>query len=283
MKCIAPQWPVAVRCAGNNMSDIVSEIDKIEKAAQLLRGAEQSATPISPVRDLFEDTPSPDIGQKIKQCNHQFWKASRQRSGVKTAMTSKVIQEIFALEQSDYGYLYKDRELKNGATLSLVKMIAPKLEVEFALRLKNDWVKENGSIDAFVKNIECVFLAFEIVDSRIEGWNIQGLDAIADNAASGCYLLDDRVLAVPPQQLLELPVSLARNGEELHKGCAKDSLGDPIAHALELANRCCHHDQPLAAGEIILCGAILPLTEINADDAFEAQAGDTKIFLTFTD
>jgi len=238
----------------------------IERAAQSLRDDESNASAIAPVRALFEGDACNDFGRQIKQYNHRYWQKSRQRTGVKTAMTSKAIQEFFALDKSDYGYLYKDRQMESGSNLSLEQMIAPKLEVEFALQLDKDWSSEKSSLDAFTENIQRIMLAFEVVDSRIKDWNIQGLDAIADNAASGRYLLAAETLSletipITPAQLLELPVVLEHNGETLHQGCAKDQLGNPIEHAHELANRCCHHEQPLRAGEIILCGAILPLTD----------------------
>jgi 2-keto-4-pentenoate hydratase len=98
----------------------------------------------------------------------------------------------------------------------------------------------------------------EIIDSRIANWKIKLADTIADNASSARLVVGVGATATPEllDALPETVLTLERNGEAVASGAGREVLGDPILGALWVVNRLGELGEDIAAGEIILAGAV---------------------------
>ena len=256
-------------------------------AAAQLRNAETNNLACEPVRNNFSELSVEEKLQaayQIKQLNHHHWRTRRQASGAKIGMTSPFVQELFGIDQPDYGNLYQDMQLQSGDNLSLSKLLAPKLEVEWALELKRDITSPIDSIDELMGSVAGVRLAFEIVDSRIQNWDVQALDLIADNGSSGRYLLSAAAIAPSDIDVLQQTVALRRNGELINESAAKDALGNPWEFAQWLTSAYIKMGSPLRQGDLLLTGTITPIQELSPNEIWTVSSpGFTDISLTISE
>lgn len=107
-----------------------------------------------------------------------------------------------------------------------------------------------------------VFASFEIVDSRIAGWDITLVDTVADNASSGLYVLGNSLPRDDAPNLAEVTMMMTADGEQLSAGKGSDCLGSPWEAQVWLANTSLHYGSPLRAGELILSGALGPMVPV---------------------
>ncbi len=71
----------------------------------------------------------------------------------------------------------------------MTRLLQPRIEAEIAFVLAEELTApEIGPADVLAATA-ALAPALEIVDSRIESWNIDILDTIADNASAGLYTL----------------------------------------------------------------------------------------------
>ena len=85
--------------------------------------------------------------------------------------------------------LFADMAVGEGEAVVLDRLIQPKVEAEIALVLGRDLPFERHTYADFIRATEYCLPAVEIVDSRIENWNIRFVDTVADNASSGLFIL----------------------------------------------------------------------------------------------
>ncbi|MGH1374110.1 MAG: 2-keto-4-pentenoate hydratase [Cellvibrionaceae bacterium] len=262
----------------------------IQQAAAQLRAAEENRRACNPLRNHFSEALAElnaeqrlQAAYAIKQHNHNYWCEHKQSTGVKIGMSSAFVQELFGITEPDYGHLYQDMQLELNDPLPLSQLIAPKLEVEWALKLARDITRAPSSIEDLMGCVDEIALAFEIVDSRISHWDVQAFDLIADNGSSSKYLLSRDTVKPDQIDLLNQPLSLRRNGELVSEVSASESLGNPWEFAHRLVSKSIEMDFPLRRGDLLLTGTLTPIQDIGAEETWLASApGFTEISLSIT-
>ena len=174
--------------------------------------------------------------------------------------------------QPDFGFLTDAMEFQNDAEIKIAgNMIQPRAEAEIAFRLKKDLagpgVTEADVLDA----TECIIPCFEIVDSRIQDWNIKIQDTVADNASCGVYVLGDNTVDPRDFDLPNLKMTVKKNGKFLSEGLGSAVQGNPLTAVAWLANTLGEFDIPFKAGEVILSGSLVPLEDVVAGDKMELE------------
>jgi 2-keto-4-pentenoate hydratase len=239
--------------------------------AARLREAEAAASAIPPfAQELGVDRI--DLAYEVQRINVEHWRAAgRRKIGRKIGLTSRTVQQQLGVDQPDYGTLFSDMEVGDGDSLKRDRLILPKVEAEIAFVLKRDITDPDPTIAQIMQAIDFAIPALEIVDSRIRDWNISIVDTIADNGAASRYVLGLEPRKLDNLDLENCGMSLRRNGEVVSIGTGSASLGHPLKAALWLARTLVEHGEPLRAGDLVLTGALGPVSEARSGDLFEGK------------
>ena len=244
----------------------------LAEAAGRLRDAIAAGVPCEPVRGLLGDSASPEAGYAVQQINTDHWLgAGRRISGHKVGLTNPAVQAQLGMNEPIWGVLFADRCRTEGYDLGGAGLIEPRVEVEVAVVLGADLDKGQHTVADVISATAYVLPAFEIVDSRISGWDITNFDMIADNAGAGLYLLGTRPVPLAAVDLRRVAMELAVNGKSAATGSGAACLGNPLNSVLWLADTMCDRGTPLQAGETIMTGSLCPMQPIAAGDELVAE------------
>ncbi len=247
--------------------------------AERLRAA-YTEGPIAPLRDEISDVAA---AYKIQNMNIDYWLSQgRSLMGRKIGLTSTAVQQQLSVDQPDYGALFSDMYVASGESVSISRLLQPKIESEIAFVLAHDLDGPDVTLANVISAIDYMLPALEIVDSRIEKWDISLYDTIADNASSGLFVLGCQPVPLTAFPLPDVEMALRRNGAIVSIGQGRNCLGNPVIALHWLAMKMAELENPLKAGEVILAGALGPMVEISAGDHFtSALSGFETIDVIF--
>ena len=239
--------------------------------AARLREAETTASAVPPFAQEL-GVGRIDLAYEVQRINVEHWRAAgRRKVGRKIGLTSRRVQQQLGVDQPDYGTLFSGMEIGQGESVRRDRLILPKVEAEIAFVLKRDITDPDPTIAQIMQAIDFAIPALEIVDSRIKDWNISIVDTIADNGAASRYVLGLEPRKLDNLDLENCGMTLHRNGEVVSIGTGSASLGHPLKAALWLARTLVQHGEPLRAGDLVLTGALGPVSEARSGDLFEGR------------
>jgi len=268
----------------------VTTQDAISAAVERLSQAQATRVPCAAVRDLIgtDDLPAAyAVQQGLVQ--------ARIAGGVtvvgrKIGATSKAVQDQLGVDQPDFGYLLSDMDVSGGASpgadpISMRTLVQPRVEAEVAFRLAKDIDPDDEAeitLELVRDAVEVALPALEIVDSRIENWDIKFTDTVADNASSGLFVVGDEGRTLSELEPRDVVMSLTINGEERSAGTGAACLGDPLEALRWLAVQAYRFGDPLRAGHLILSGALGPFVPFAAgDDVVATISGFEPLIVKF--
>ncbi|ALL79260.1 2-keto-4-pentenoate hydratase (plasmid) [Pseudonocardia sp. EC080610-09] len=244
---------------------------EVRAAAEQLLEAERTGRPCAPVRDLLPDV-SVATGYAVQSVlTRTQLDAGRVISGRKIGLTSPAVQTQLGVDQPDFGVLFADMGCPLDTPIDIGRLLQPRIEAEIAFVLGRDL--DSDDIDPATARAAVAQLvpALEIVDSRVAGWDITIVDTVADNASSGLYVLGDDRHELGDTDLRTVEMTLTgRDGQVLSSGTGAACLGDPINALVWLARTAREYGSPLSAGEVVLSGALGPMTPVSPGDEFTA-------------
>ncbi|MFW0756284.1 fumarylacetoacetate hydrolase family protein [Pseudomonas sp. H11T01] len=193
--------------------------------------------------------------------------------GKKIGVTSKAVQDMLGVYQPDFGFLTDQMEVANGAPIDVNarRLIQPRAEAEIAFILGSDLIGPGITESDVLEATDWIAPCFEIVDSRIDDWQIGIVDTIADNASCGVYVLGESRVSPNGLDLSALKVTVWKNGEFLSEGFGSAVQGSPLTAVAWLANTLGQYGVSLNAGDVILSGSLVPLAPAVAGDRFEME------------
>ncbi|WP_308817226.1 2-keto-4-pentenoate hydratase [Pseudonocardia alni] len=244
---------------------------RVRAAADQLLTASDTRTPCPPVRELLPDT-SVATGYAVQSLlTRARLDSGRTVAGRKIGLTSPAVQKQLGVDQPDFGVLFDGMGCPQGTPIDIERLLQPRIEAEIAFVLGADL--DTDDIDAATARaaVAQVVPALEIVDSRVAGWDITIVDTVADNASSGLYVLGDDTRELGDTDLRTVEMTLTgRDGQALSSGNGAACLGDPINALVWLARVSREYGSPLRAGEVVLSGALGPMTPVGPGDEFTA-------------
>ncbi|GGK76548.1 2-oxopent-4-enoate hydratase [Amphritea balenae] len=194
--------------------------------------------------------------------------------GKKIGVTSKAVQNMLNVHQPDFGYLTDKMAFSEGQEMPISEqLIQPKAEGEIAFILKKDLIGPGVTNADVLAATDCVLPCFEVVDSRIEDWQIKIQDTVADNASCGLFILGDQAVDPRKVDLATCGMVVEKNGEIISTGAGAAALGSPVNCVAWLANTLGQFGIPLKAGEVILSGSLVPLEPVKAGDFMRVSIG----------
>lgn len=243
----------------------------ISSLASRLRNAECTRQTVAPVRgDIALDDMA--LAYAVQQANVDARLAQGERIvGRKIGLTSLAVQKQLGVDQPDFGALFATMAYGDGEPMSLSRLIQPKVEAEIALVLKHDLTRAKHTFADIIGATAYALAAIEVVDSRIQNWDIRFVDTVADNASSAMFVLGSRPVALADLDLAGASMSLAREGEVVSRGSGAACLGNPLNAAVWLADRMARMGTPLRAGDVLMTGALGPMVAVTAPGTFTAQ------------
>ena len=256
----------------------------VREAARRLDEAARTGTPCDPVAPLL-DAGGIDAAYAVQHLATERTLASgRGIAGRKIGLTSAAVQAQLGVDQPDFGTLFDDMEYGSGQEVPLPRLIQPKVEAEIAFVLDRDLDTERPTLGQVIRAIGYALPAIEIVDSRVRDWKISILDTVADNASSGLYVLGGSPKKIDTLDLTLCGMSMELGGEPVSLGCGAACLGNPLNAVAWLARTVARFGRPLRAGEVVLSGALGPMTPVRPGNVFEARiSGLGRVTAVFTD
>jgi 2-keto-4-pentenoate hydratase len=236
--------------------------------ATQLRAAYRSG-PIDPFA-----LPNADVNTayRIQEINTQFWTAAGRRIvGRKIGLTSQAVQRQLGVDQPDFGVLFADMEIQNGGMAPMSRLLQPRAEAEVAFVMARDVPNADVTGNELLQAVAYVLPAIEIVDSRIRDWKISLVDTVADNASSALYVVGTDPRNVSAVDLKLCGMALTKNGVTVSTGVGAACLDHPLNAVLWLAKTMAEKGRPLKAGDVVLSGALGPMTGVQAGDAVHAE------------
>jgi len=191
--------------------------------------------------------------------------------GKKIGLTSKAMQDMFQVNEPDYGHLLDDMIRVDGEAIALDEFIQPKLEFEIAFVLKKDLKGPGVTILDVIEATDYIAPAFEVIDSRIKDWQIRFEDTVADNGSSARAIIGGMPTPIEDVDLAKIGMAVYKNGEFLDSAAGAAVMGNPTRAVAWLANALGKYDISLYAGEIVLSGALTAAVPIKAGDTFTAD------------
>lgn len=188
--------------------------------------------------------------------------------GKKIGVTSRAVQEMLDVHQPDFGFLTDAMQVDDGSDVSFARyhLIQPRAEGEIAFILGEDLHGPGITAHDVMAASQWVLPCFEIVDSRIDDWQIRIQDTVADNASCGVFALGHQRIDPRGLDLARVEMHLQKNGEPAGNGLGSAVQGHPCAAVAWLANTLGEFGIPFRRGEIILSGALAPLVPVVAGD-----------------
>lgn len=191
--------------------------------------------------------------------------------GKKIGLTNKAMQEMFNIDQPDYGHILNDMIYEDGETIALDRFIQPKVEFEIAFVLKKDLHGPGVTVKDVIDATDNVVPALEIIDSRIRGWQIKFEDTVADNGSSAGAVIGKKSTPINGLDLARIGLRVYKNGEFLDSAVSSAVMGHPAMAVAWLANAVGTYGISLHAGEFILAGALSKAVVIENGDSFTAE------------
>ncbi|MEG1080412.1 MAG: fumarylacetoacetate hydrolase family protein [Pseudomonas sp.] len=188
--------------------------------------------------------------------------------GKKIGVTSRAVQQMLDVHQPDFGFLTDAMQVADGSEVSFARyqLIQPRAEGEIAFILGEDLKGPGIRAEDVLAASQAVAPCFEIVDSRIDNWQIRIQDTVADNASCGVFALGEQRIDPRDLDLARVEMHMLKNGQPAGSGLGSAVQGHPCAAVAWLANTLGELGIPFRQGEIILSGALAPLVPLVPGD-----------------
>jgi 2-keto-4-pentenoate hydratase len=242
----------------------------LQETAALLDQAEQSRVPLPPLSQEYPTlTPAQAYAIQSAWLDLKLARGAR-IIGHKIGLTSRAMQELLGIDQPDYGFLLDSMAVASSSTLSRTDFLLPRIEPEIAFWLAQDLKGPGITVDAVLAATRGVSPALELVDSRIAKWQINLPDTIADNASSARVIVSEQIVPLDGLDLAAEAVTLTRNGVEVGSGNGATVLGHPAEAVVWLANKLAEYGIAIAAGQLVLPGAMCAAATVAAGETYRA-------------
>lgn len=244
--------------------------DQVARAARDLYQARRSGVPIAPLTGRHPGMDLTD-GYRVQQELVALLTADGDRvTGYKLGLTSAPMQALMGVDSPDFAPVLASHLRQDGATVTAGSFIAPKVEAEIALVLRDGLAGPDCTEQDVAAAVSGAVAALEIVDSRITDWQIALADTVADLASSGAVVLGQGVR--PDGFDLRLTgMVLTGNGSLIATGAGAAALGGPLTAVAWLVRTLHPLGGSLQAGQFVMTGALHAAVSLAPGQHYRAE------------
>jgi 2-oxo-3-hexenedioate decarboxylase len=202
--------------------------------------------------------------------------------GVKAGYANKAVWRALKLETLAWGSIYDDTVTfasAGEASLSIARMIAPKIEPEIVVRLASPLPAGLTDPVEVLRHVEWIALGYEIIDCPYADWKFQPADFVAGYGLHAAEIVGEPyrpatdTLAALADQLASFKVTLMKGDAVVVEGGGKNVLRSPALCLAELASaRERAGVAPLAAGDLVSTGTLAESQFLAPGERWTARA-----------
>ena len=207
--------------------------------------------------------------------------SGRTTVGRKVGYANKAMWRVLKLDTLVWAHMYDHTVIQGGtsASLSLGRMVSPKIEPEIVFKLREPVDTTNLDAAAVLGSVAWLALGFEIVDCVFADWKFQPADFVAAYGLHAALVVGEPravtadTVPVLVEQLVQFKVRLSRNGEQVAEGSGRNSLRSPALCLGELASAIAKRspEEPLAGGELVSSGSLTEAPPIAPGETWTAS------------
>jgi 2-keto-4-pentenoate hydratase len=235
-------------------------------AARFIAGAHRARAP-------YQNLPEPiapktmDEAYAAQEALRELWTPLYGPvGGLKIATTTKVMQALMGIDHPCGGVIYSKRIHTSPATIRLADHMHVVMECELAVRVSKTFAPRatpytREEVRAAVAE---VMPAFELIEDRKADYkSSKAHSMICDNAWNAGIVLGAPVKVAPDLELNGLQGHL-KTGSGEHTG----KTDDPMGALAWVANLAASRGLPLAAGQVVITGSLIPTLPIAEGETF---------------
>ncbi|QDC10685.1 2-oxo-hepta-3-ene-1,7-dioate hydratase [Oceanicola sp. D3] len=192
--------------------------------------------------------------------------------GHKIGLTSKAMQAASKIDEPDFGYLFSDQLLHDGAKVPFASFCKPRVEPELTFVLHSPLKGPGVQLIDVLRATEWVIPSIEIIDARVTEPR-QIFDTVADNGAGAGIVLGGRPIKPDAMDLRTIGAIFYRNSEIEETGLAAGVLGHPAMAIAWLANKLGPYGTELKPGDYMLSGSFTRPVHAQKGDTLHADFG----------
>jgi 2-keto-4-pentenoate hydratase len=256
---------------------------QISEAAGSLIQAARELKAITPLTDSYPELTLDDAYRVQQVTIESKLDAGARVVGKKIGLTSPAMQQMFGVNEPDYGQLLDTMLVLNGEGVAASKLLQPRIEGEIAFVIERDLKGPGLTVTDVVRATGGVTAALEIIDSRIRDWKIKIQDTVADNASSSGFVLGSRIVPIARLDLRYVGFLMTKNGRLAGTGAGGAVLGNPVQAVAWLANKMGEYDIGLNAGDVILSGSAVAAVPVGRGDCIHLnidRIGDVSCYFS---
>lgn len=192
--------------------------------------------------------------------------------GHKVGLTSKAMQRSSNIDEPDYGHVFSDMVMSDGAVVKHADFCVPRVEPELTFVLKDRLLGPNIGLVDVMNATDYVVPSIEIIDARVcEPRKIY--DTVSDNGAGAGLILGGRPMRPDAVDLRWVGAIFHRNSSIEETGLAAGVLGHPAMAVAWLANRLGSFGVALEPGHMVLSGSFTRPVWAEKGDTLHADFG----------
>src|SRR5712672_1047715 len=192
--------------------------------------------------------------------------------GHKIGLTSKAMQASSQIDEPDYGHLFDDMLIQDGAKVQHANFCVPRVEPELTFILKEPLKGPNVGLIDVLRATDYIVPSIEIIDARVQNPR-KIFDTVADNGAAAGLVLGGRPVRPMDVDLRWVGGIMYVNSEIEETGVAAGVLGHPAMGVAWLANKLGTLGTPLEAGHLVLAGSFTRVVWAQKGDTIRADFG----------
>ena len=186
--------------------------------------------------------------------------------GFKAGLTSHAKMKQMGVNTPVFGFLSASFAVPDGGQAKMAELIHPKIEPEIAFVLKTPLKGPDCDISAVLAATLYIAPALEVIDSRYRDFKFDLKSVLADNCSSSRFVVGGRGTSVDRVDLPAVSVVLEKNGTVVASGVGAAVVEHPAMAVAMLANDLAKRGLELAAGSVILSGAVTEAVPVQAGD-----------------